>query len=126
MAVWIKMPLGREVGLSPGDIVLDLRWGPSSPSAPKKRRSSAPLFRLCLLWPNSHPSQQLQLLSSCNIGLPTILDSLEPSWNQSDVICVLDLCWIVAECMESIQLTWLWSSFYTELERTATLATCQV
>jgi len=27
-AGWIKMPLGMEVGLGPGDCV---RWGPSSP-----------------------------------------------------------------------------------------------
>jgi len=35
MAGWIKMPLGRAVGLSQSDIV---RWGPSSPS-PTRRRS---------------------------------------------------------------------------------------
>jgi len=29
MAGWIKMPLGMEVGLGPGDCV---RWGPSSPT----------------------------------------------------------------------------------------------
>jgi len=37
-AAWIKMPLGTEVGLGPGDIV---RWGPSSP--PQKRGHSSPL-----------------------------------------------------------------------------------
>ena len=35
---WIKMPLGREVGLGPADICV--RWGPSSP--PKK--GTAPQF----------------------------------------------------------------------------------
>jgi len=30
MAAWIKMPLGMEVGLSPGDFVLD-----GDPAAPK-------------------------------------------------------------------------------------------
>ena len=35
MAGWIKMPLGREVGLSPSDTV---RWGLSSPS-PKRGQS---------------------------------------------------------------------------------------
>jgi len=40
MAEWIKMPLGRIVGLGPGDIVI---WGPSSPSP--KRRTAAPTFR---------------------------------------------------------------------------------
>jgi len=33
MAGWIKMPLGMEVGLSPGDFVLDGDPGP----LPKKR-----------------------------------------------------------------------------------------
>jgi len=43
------MPLDREVGLSPGNIVLD--GDPASPSA-KRGHSSPPLFGPCLLWPN--------------------------------------------------------------------------
>jgi len=35
---WIRIRLGKEVGLGPGDIVLDGRWGPSAPHC--KRRSS--------------------------------------------------------------------------------------
>ena len=38
---WIKMPLGMDVGLSPGDFVLD---GGPAPSR-KRRRSSLPNFR---------------------------------------------------------------------------------
>jgi len=49
-AKWIKMPLGMEVGLGPGDMVLD--------------GDPAPFFGPCLLWPNGRPSQ-LQL-SSCS------------------------------------------------------------
>jgi len=56
---WIKMPLGMEVGLGPGDIVLD--WDPAL--LPRKGHSSPPLFGPYLLWPNGRPSQQL--LSSC-------------------------------------------------------------
>jgi len=41
------MPLGREVGLSPNDNVLD---GDPAPLAKKSR--SPPIFVLCLLWPN--------------------------------------------------------------------------
>ena len=53
------MPLGTEVGLGPGDIVLD-----GDPTPPKKKgHSSPPLFGPCLLWANGRPSQQL--LSSC-------------------------------------------------------------
>ena len=36
---WIKMKLGMEVGLGPGQIVLDHRWRPSSPPLEKKRHS---------------------------------------------------------------------------------------
>ena len=51
------MPLGTEVGLRPGDIVLD--FGLSSP----KKGHSPQLFGPCLLWPNGRPSQLL--LSTC-------------------------------------------------------------
>jgi len=44
MAAWIKMSLGMELGLGPGDCV---RWGPRSPS-PK----GGTIFGPCLLWPN--------------------------------------------------------------------------
>ena len=47
MAGWIKMPLGMEVDLSPGDFVLD---GTQLPS-PKKGQSP-PIFGPFLLWPN--------------------------------------------------------------------------
>jgi len=46
----IKMPLGTEVGLVPGDIVLD---GTQLP-LPEKRGTTPqpPIFGPCLLWPN--------------------------------------------------------------------------
>jgi len=47
------MPLGTEVGLGPGDIVLD---GTELPS-PQKR--AHPQFSAHLLWPSSGPSQFL-------------------------------------------------------------------
>ena len=44
MAGWINMPLGREVGLIPSDIVLDGEPAPPSP----KRKQSPPIFgRVC-------------------------------------------------------------------------------
>ena len=49
-AGWIKMPLGTEVGLIPGNIMLG-------------GHISSALFGQCLSWPNVRPSQQL--LSSC-------------------------------------------------------------
>jgi len=59
---WIRMPLGVEVGLGPGDIVLD---GDPAPSPGKGHSSPSQLFGLCLLWLNGRPSQQL--LSSCTL-----------------------------------------------------------
>jgi len=49
----IKMPLGMEVGLSPGDFI---RWGPSCLS-PKGGRKTPPIFGPCLLRPNGYMYQ---------------------------------------------------------------------
>jgi len=53
-AAWIKMPLGTEVGLGPDDIVLD---GDSAPPPQTGGRALSPIFRSCLLWPNSWMDQ---------------------------------------------------------------------
>jgi len=58
---WIKMSLGKEVGLGPGHIVLD--GDPVGTQPPQLQ--PLPTFGPCLLWPNGRPSQQL--LSSCCI-----------------------------------------------------------
>jgi len=56
-AVWIKMSLGMEVGLGPGDMVLD-----GNPAPQKRGHSSPPpLFGQCLLWPNSWMDQDATL-----------------------------------------------------------------
>jgi len=47
------MALGVEVGLGPGDIVLD--GDPAPP--PKKRGLQLPIFGPCLLWPNGWMDQ---------------------------------------------------------------------
>jgi len=49
MAEWIKRPLGMEVGLGPGDFVLD-----GDPAPPRKKGTALnhPIFGPCLLWPN--------------------------------------------------------------------------
>jgi len=47
MATWIKMPLGMEVGLGPGHIVLD---GEASIPPPQ-------IFGPCLLWSNGWMDQ---------------------------------------------------------------------
>jgi len=53
------MPLGTEVDLGSGDIVLD------GDPAPPKGAQLLPILVLCLLWPNGCPSQLL--LSTCNV-----------------------------------------------------------
>jgi len=48
MAGWMKTPLGMEVDLSPGHILLD-----SSQLTPAKGAQYPPVFGQCLLWPRS-------------------------------------------------------------------------
>jgi len=56
---WIKLPLVTEVGICPGDTVLD------GDPAPRKGVHQPPTFPNCLLWRNSRPSQQP--LSFCTL-----------------------------------------------------------
>ena len=58
MAGWMKTPLGTEVDLSPGHIVLD-----GDPAPPRKGHSSPPLFSAHVYCGHGRPSQLL--LSSC-------------------------------------------------------------
>jgi len=51
-AGYIKMPFGMEVGLRPGDFVLD-----GDPTPYPRRRSPSPIFGPCLLWPNGWMDQ---------------------------------------------------------------------
>jgi len=48
----IKMPLGIEVELSPGDFVLD-----GDPAPPPKKAAEPPIFGPCLLWPSGWMDQ---------------------------------------------------------------------
>jgi len=57
MAGWIKStPLGTEVDLGPGHIVLD------EVPAPVKGAQQPPIFDPCLLWPRSPISATAELL----------------------------------------------------------------
>jgi len=49
MAGCIKMPLGMEVGLGPGDFVLG---GDPAPPPQKGAEPVSPIFHPSLLWPN--------------------------------------------------------------------------
>jgi len=55
MAGWITMPLGMEVGLSPGNFVLDGDPAPFPPKGaePTQKEAQRPIFSPCLLWPNA-------------------------------------------------------------------------
>ena len=55
----MKAPLGTEVDLGPGHIVLD-----GDPAPPQKGHSSPFLFGLCLLWPRSPISANAELVYS--------------------------------------------------------------
>jgi len=57
-AGWMKMPLGTEVDLGPGRIVLD-----RDQALPRERgTAAAPFFGACLLWPRSPISATADLL----------------------------------------------------------------
>ena len=53
MAAWIQMSLGMELGLGPGDFVLDRDPAP----LPKKGAESPQILDPCLLWPNGWMDQ---------------------------------------------------------------------
>jgi len=55
-AGWMKTPLGTEVDLGPGHVVLN------GVPAPAKGAHQPPLFRPCLLWPRSPISATAELL----------------------------------------------------------------
>jgi len=55
--IWLKprginRPLGMEIGLSPGDFVLD-----GDPAPSPKKGAEPPIFGPCLLWPNGWMDQ---------------------------------------------------------------------
>ena len=55
-AGWMKTPLGTEVDLGPGHIVLD------GVTALRERGTAAPLFGPCVLWPRSPISATAEVL----------------------------------------------------------------
>ena len=72
MAAWINMPLGMEVGLSPGDFVLE---GDPAPS-PKRGGATLPKFRLIFIMAKRLDASRCHL-----IGMAAGLSS-------GDLICV--------------------------------------
>ena len=93
MAGWIKMPLGTEVGLGPGDVVLD--GDPAPP--PAKGAQQPPLFSVHVYCGHGRPSQLL--LSPC-----LILDAPVLSLERVDELGIANLVWILT--ITSTNLWW--------------------
>jgi len=71
-AGWMKTPLGTEVYLGPGHIVLD-----GVPAAQNGHNTPPHLFGPCLLWPRSPISATAKLLLKM-----TVIQKLEQQWVQ--------------------------------------------
>jgi len=69
-AGWMKTPLGTEVDLCPGHIILG--GVPGYSQLPRKGHRSPSLFGLCLLWPRSPISATAELLFTKGAWLPPI------------------------------------------------------
>jgi len=52
MVAWIKMKMGKDIGLGPGHIVLD-----GDPAPHKKGEAHSPHFSANVLWPNGWMDQ---------------------------------------------------------------------
>jgi len=61
---WTKMPFGVEVGLGPGDFVLD------GVPAPPMKGAQPPVFGPCLLWPNGWMDEDATWYGSSPRSLP--------------------------------------------------------
>jgi len=92
-AGWIKMVLGMDVGLSPGDF----RWGPSPPR-PKGGGAPSPIFGPFLLWPNGWMHQDVTWYGCRSQprrhDLKLLVFGLHTSDSRSDPITNLTL-WLV-------------------------------
>jgi len=75
MAGWMTTPLGTEVGLGPGHIVLD------GVPAPAKGAQYPPLFSACLLWPWPPISATAAPLFSDYNGIKNV--ATEPNFGQN-------------------------------------------
>jgi len=78
------MPLGTEIGLGSGDIVLD---GAQRPH-PQEKGHRPPIFGPCLLWSNGRPSQLLLSFCFCNTAFTSVSQAVNSStrWRSLTVI----------------------------------------
>ena len=63
---WIRIPLGTEVGLGPGDVVLD-----GDPAPSRKCMRQPPLFGPCLFRPMSIVAKRSPVSATAELLLPT-------------------------------------------------------
>jgi len=80
---WIKMPLGTEVGLGLGHIVLH---EDVAPTPPKRGREYSPPFGPCLFSPNGLPFQPLLSSRFCFLSTTQEIDLQDRLQN--------DLCFV--------------------------------
>jgi len=82
------MPLGTEVGLGPGDVVLD-----GDPVPPK--RGTPPDFGSCLLWPNAWMDEDATWTSTqatlceTEIQLPREKGTAAPSFRPMSIVATV-------------------------------------
>ena len=76
------MPLGMEVGLRPGDFVLD------GTQPPSQKGGGAPLFGPCLLWPNGWMDQDVTWRDGRHWSSPHCA-----RWGPNSPICGPSLLW---------------------------------
>jgi len=99
MAEWVKMPLGMEIDLCPGDCV---RWGPSYP----QNGAQPPIFGPCLLWPNDWMDQDATWNGGCLVPGDIVLDEVQlpqkghaPNFWPMSIIAKLSLISAAAELL---------------------------
>ena len=95
MTGWIKMPLGKEVGLDPGNIALN--GDPAPP--PPKRGQSPPIFGPCLLWPNGWWCQFVRMWASAQATLCYIWPSSPQEKGDSPQFSAHVYCGQTAGCI---------------------------
>jgi len=91
----MKTPLGTEVDLGPGHIVLD-----GDPAPLRKVHSSAHLFGPCLLWPPSPMSAAAELLYKFTIIVAVIYGVSNFFTNVQNVLSIHVSCMCYSSCQK--------------------------
>ena len=93
MAGWMKTPLGADVDLGPGHIVLDRVPAPH----PAKGAQQPPLFGPCPVWPRSPISATAELLFDNVLCLPIV--------SERELMFTFAICYRPSVCLSSVCLS---------------------